>query len=289
MDTRTILLDVGGSYIKRQSGDQIPIPSDGSRNAIADALRKAVEIPGTSPRMTTGGSRMTTGGSTMTTRGLARIGIAIPGPFDYRTGMFLMKHKFAAVYGEMFTELAGIPEGVTVKYIHDVNAVLEGALRMMDLRDGNTALVTLGTGLGFSIAVKGQVRYGPTGSPADSIWNLPWKDSILEDYVGSKGVRKFWMAEGGDANDSAAVIAKKAGEGNPAAISAYEKVGDTLGEALKGLMEEHKIDTLLFAGQVSKSLDLMEPSIRKHLKDIKIALAPAGAVFKGIASLFENN
>ena len=265
MDTRTILLDVGGSYIKRQSGEPLPIPSDGSRDAIVAALRAAVAPDA------------------------ERIGIAIPGPFDYRTGMFLMKHKFAAVYGEMFPELAGIPEGVTVKYIHDVNAVLEGALRMMDLRGGNTALVTLGTGLGFSLAINGQVRYGPTGSPADVIWNLPWKDSILEDYVGSKGVKKYWMAEGGDANDSAAAIAQKAGEGNPAAIRAYEKVGDTLGQTLKGIMEEHKINTILFAGQVSKSLDLMEPSIRKHLKDIIIALAPAGAVFRGIASLFENN
>ena len=215
--------------------------------------------------------------------------MAIPGPFDYRTGMFLMKHKFAAVYGELFTELAGVPEGVTIKFIHDVNAVLEGAVRIMALHNKNTALVTLGTGLGFSLAIKGQVRYGPTGSPADVLWNLPWKDSILEDYVGSKGVKKYWIAEGGDANDSAAVIAQKAGEGSPAAIKAYQNVGDTLGEALKGLMEEHKVDTLLFAGQVSKSLDLMEPSIRKHLKDINIALATAGAVFRGIASLFENN
>ena len=265
MDTRTILLDVGGSYIKRQSGEPLPIPSDGSRDAIAAALRASIAP------------------------GVERVGVAIPGPFDYRTGMFLMKHKFAAVYGELFTELAGIPEGVTVKFVHDVNAVLEGALRIMDLHNKNTALVTLGTGLGFSLAIKGQVRYGPTGSPADVLWNLPWKDSILEDYVGSKGVKKYWIAEGGDANDSAAVIAQKAGEGNPAAIKAYQKVGDTLGEALKGLMEEHKVDTLLFAGQVSKSLDLMEPSIRKHLKDINIALAPAGAVFRGIASLFENN
>lgn len=265
MDTRTILLDVGGSYIKRQSGEPIPIPSDGSRDAIAAALRASIAP------------------------GVERVGVAIPGPFDYRTGMFLMKHKFAAVYGELFTELAGIPEGVTVKYIHDVNAVLEGALRIMDLQSKNTALVTLGTGLGFSLAIKGQVRYGPTESPADVLWNLPWKDSILEDYVGSKGVKKYWMAEGGDANDSAAVIAQKAGEGNLAAIKAYQKVGDTLGEALKGLIEEHNVDTLLFAGQVSKSLNLIEPSIRKHLKNINIAPAPSGAVFRGIASLFENN
>ena len=64
MDTRTILLDVGGSYIKRQSGEPLPIPSDGSRDAIAAALRASIAP------------------------GVERVGVAIPGPFDYRTGCF---------------------------------------------------------------------------------------------------------------------------------------------------------------------------------------------------------
>ena len=59
--------------------------------------------------------------------------------------------------------------------------------------------------------------------------------------------------------------------------------------ALADLLEEHNVDTLLFSGQVSKSLVLMEDSLRKYLKDIKITMAPGGAVFQGIASLFENN
>ena len=281
MDTRTILLDVGGSYIKRPDGPAIPIPSEGSREAIASALRKAVEMPdqvghdgGVTPGLT---------------GGLTRIGIAIPGPFDFREGIFLMKHKFEAVYGERFAELAGIPEGVTVRYIHDVIAVLEGAVRMMNLYSGNTALVSLGTGLGFALAKKGQVRYGPTGSPADVLWNLPWKGGILEDYASAKAVRTAWAAAGGSTKDSAATIAMRAYEGNQAAIDAYAQVGETLGNALQGLLEEHNVDTLLFSGQVSKSLVLMEDSLRKYLKDIKITMAPGGAVFQGIASLFENN
>lgn len=269
MDTRTILLDVGGSYIKRPDGPDIPIPSDGSREAIATALHSAVV--------------------SILSGGHSRIGIAIPGPFNFKEGIFLMKHKFASVYGERFADIAGIPDGVEVKYIHDVNAVLEGAIRLMDLSSRNTALVTLGTGLGFSIAIKGQVRYSPSGSPADVLWNLPWKDGILEDFVGSRGVKRYWAEEGGDANDSAAVIANKADEGNPAAIRAYERMGDTLGEAVKGVLEEHGVDTLLFAGQVSKSLNLMESSLSKHLKDIVFVLAPKEAVFEGISSLFENN
>ena len=269
MDTRTILLDVGGSYIKRPDGAPVPIPSAGTREEIAAALRASV-TPGLAG-------------------GLKRIGIAIPGPFDFKEGVFLMKHKFAAVYGEKFRDLAGIPDGVDVRYIHDVNAVLEGAVRMMDLRNGNTALISLGTGLGFSVAIKGQVRYGPTGSPADVIWNLPWKDGILEDYASAKAVRNTWTALGGDPGDSAAVIARKAYDGDERAFKAYHDMGDTLGMAVKDLLENYGIDTLLFSGQVSRSLILMEDALRKYLPNIKITLAPEGAVFQGISSLFDNN
>lgn len=270
MDTRTILLDVGGTYIKRYGSTPVPVPSAGSREEISAALSTSIVTLG------------------IPAGGLKHIGVAIPGPFNYKEGIFLMKHKYAAVYGERFADLAGVPEGVEIKYIHDVAAVMEGAVRIMDLREGNTALVSLGTGLGFCIAKKGKVRYNELGSPADSVWNLPWKDGILEDYASARAVRAAWTAAGGDEKDSAATIALRAYEGNSAAADAYVQIGETLGEALKDTLEEHKVDTLLFSGQVSKSLILMEDSLCRHLKDIRITMAPADAVFEGISGLFEN-
>ena len=271
MDTRTILLDVGGTYIKRYGSTPVPIPSAGTREDISAALNSSIVTLG------------------IPAGGLKHIGVAIPGPFNYKEGVFLMKHKFAAVYGKKFAELAGIPVGVDIKYIHDVAAVLEGAVKMLDLYNGNTALISLGTGLGFCVAVKGKVRYNDLGSPADSAWNLPWKGGILEDFASARGVKRFWAAEGGNPNDSAADIAHKADEGNLAARRAYANVGETLGMALKDTLEGLKVDTLLFSGQVSKSLNLMEENLHKYLKDIYIAPAPAGAVFEGIISLFDNN
>ena len=124
---RTTLLDIGGTFIKSSDGRQIPIPSAGPREGIASALRLALKDHG------------------------ERIGIAIPGPFDYRQGIFRADHKFAAVKGESFRGLAGLPETADVRFIHDVCAVLEGAIRGVR-SDSSTALVTLGTGLGFAIA-----------------------------------------------------------------------------------------------------------------------------------------
>ena len=267
MDTRTILLDVGGTFIKRPGLPPVPIASAGSREEIAGALRAAV-TPGL-------------------TGGLTRIGIAIPGPFDFQKGIFLMKHKFAAVYGESFAELACIPEGIDIRFRHDVISVLEGALRMMDL-EGDTALVSIGTGLGFTCAVEGKVLYGPTGSPAVSIWSKPYGNGILEDIVSARGIRKLYADMGGSENLSAAGIAKRAYDGEELAYKAFCRMGEALAQALEELTEQYRFRTILFAGGVSRALVLMEQALRDRLGDIRIAMAPEGAVFRGLEALFEN-
>ena len=271
MDTGTILLDVGGTYIKRPGLPPVPIASGGSREEISAALHTAV-------------TSVTPG----LTGGPARIGVAIPGPFDFQNGIFLMKHKFAAVYGESFAAVAGIPGGVDIRYRHDVNSVLEGALRMIDLK-GNTALVSIGTGLGFTCAIDGKVLYGPTGSPAVGIWNRPYGDGILEDVVSARGIRNLYVTMGGSPDLSAAGIARRAYEGEDLAYQAFNRMGEAMAEALEELTREYDFCTVLFAGGVSRSLILMEEALRNHLGDIRLSMAPEGAVFRGLEALFENN
>ena len=192
---RVRLLDVGGTFIKCQDGRQIPVPSAGSREAVAAAFSEAV-------------------GPVASLKG---IGIAIPGPFDYRNGIFLMKHKYASVYGECFRDLAGVPENVPVKYLHDVNAPLLGIVKMAGLESENVALVTLGTGLGFSYAVHGEVQCSESGGPAFGLWNRPWNGGILEDRISARGISSAYAALTGDSTPGAYDIACKAFSGEDAA------------------------------------------------------------------------
>ncbi|MBQ2544265.1 MAG: ROK family protein, partial [Bacteroidales bacterium] len=73
MATSRILLDVGGTFIKCSDGRQVPVPSGGTAGSIADALKEAIFV----------------------SEGPVEVGVAIPGPFDFRKGIFLMKHNFA--------------------------------------------------------------------------------------------------------------------------------------------------------------------------------------------------
>lgn len=265
MDTRTILLDIGGSFIKTQEGSQIPIRSEGSREEIAASLRQAVSV-----------------------RRADRIGIAIPGPFDYREGIFRMDHKFAAVKGERFRTLAAVPDGVQLRFAHDVNAVLMGAIRRLGLGDRNVALVTIGTGLGFSYSIKGKIQQSETGSPAMAIWNLPYEGGILEDRVSARGIRSAYESKTGEKDQSAYSIAMKAYAGDIAAMEVYDDLGDTLGKVLSWLLADVGADALLVGGQISKSLSLMRRPLKNHLDNLSVERVPEETVFDGLSSLFEN-
>lgn len=260
-----ILLDIGGTFIKRSDGLCIPMPSAGSAEEIAGALRQA-------------------------TAGEAEaIGVAIPGPFDYEHGIFLMRHKFASVYGKSFRELAGIADCTQLKFMHDVNAPLLGAVQMLGLQEHNTALVTLGTGLGFSAAIKGKVQFGPNGSPAVSLWDKPYGEGIAEDIVSARGIRLAYGRLGGDNSLSAREIAQRAQDGDILARNTFSGMGRCLGEVLGQVCAELKLDTILFGGQISKSMSLFEEPLKAMLPGLRMEAAPQGAVYEGLLSLFQKN
>lgn len=268
MATKTILLDIGGTFIKRSDGRQFPACSGGSKGDISDAIRKAVGP----------------------LRGVGGVGIAIPGPFDYKRGIFLMKHKYASVYRESFRSLAKLPASIEVKYHHDVNALLLGALKLLNLSDKSVALVTLGTGLGFGYAIGGQVQYAPDGSPAMSLWNMPAPGGgILEDELSARGICDAYTSATGEPSRSSLAVARMAYSGNPNAIDVYGRIGRRLGEVLFPILKELGIDTLLMGGQISKSLSLMSESMQDRLPGVQILSVPDASVFVGLASLFNDN
>ena len=208
---------------------------------------------------------------------LKGVGIAFPGPFDIEKATSLMNHKFQAIYGldlrKYFYEATGISRDIPIKFIHDANAVLVGEIWKGNAQGfKNAAVVTLGTGLGFAVSKDGQVLCNPIGGPFYSIFKIPYKDGILEDYTAKRGfVRIYGELSGNEETDQIEVsdIAQRAGQGDEAAIQTFRKVGEILSEALHDILVELKIECLLFCGQISRSFHLLEPSLKTGLKDIE--------------------
>lgn len=285
-----ILLDVGGTAVKSALGASgegalegtfasTPMPSGGNREEISAAFREAVN--GRAKKAESMG---------MTVAGIS---LAIPGPFDYNNGVFLMKHKFASVYGLSLRELLGdiVPQDTRMAFMHDVNCALLGELLNDPAStEGNVALVTLGTGLGFTHAVNGKVQIGKSGSPAQGLWDAPYKDGILEDYVSRRGIIRLYKESGGELQEGMDVkeIADLARGGDAKAAGAFREAGRIFGTAAKGILAELDIRKVLFGGNISRSFDLIEPGIREVLGEapaLETLSDISGAVMRGAASL----
>ena len=264
MATRATLLDVGGTFIKCSDGREIPINSAGTREEIVSSLRLAAGDADA-------------------------VAVAIPGPFDYASGTFLMKHKFAAVYGERFQDLCYPAGGVkpVFRYMHDVNAMLAGEMAAGAGKGyARVALVTLGTGLGFSMSIDGQILENNLGSPAVSLYNLPYRDGILEDYASKRGFLRGY--EGITVKELAAMALS----GDAAAIARFREIGSILAEAIAPVLSEYDAECLLLGGQISRSFSLFGPSLEAGLNGKVAGLRHIGpvsdidnATFNGLMTL----
>lgn len=271
-----ILFDVGGTFLKSSLGIRgmgpvddtfasVPMPSAGSAAEIIDAIRESLRI-------------QTENAANLGMR-VADIAADVPGPFDYDSGRFLMKHKFAAVYGMSFSDIIG--DDIPMHFMHDVNCALLGHIVAdPDLRTGNVALVTLGTGLGFAYATGGKIARAEDGSPAESLWNLPYRDGILEDAVSRRGIiAAYEGSEGLDVKE----ISERARKGDAAARAAFEAAGRSFAEGAAPLLKRLGITRLVFSGQISRSFDLIRPGIGDALQcEISVSPDIQGAVMKGL-------
>jgi len=270
--TAYLIIDAGGTFLKSAALDfsgnvfpgsalSVPSFSDGTREQVLGAFGEII-----------GECLNYIGMREMELKG---VGIAFPGPFNIYQATPLMQHKFKSIYGldlrEHFYERAGIPRNIPIRFMHDANAVLLGEIWKGNAQGhANAAVVTLGTGLGFAVSENGKVLCNGIGGPFLSIFKLPYKDGILEDYTAKRGFVRIYRELSGRIADEIEVseIGNRAGQGDEAALQTFQEVGKILSETLGGILAQRKTECLLFCGQISRSFHLLEPSLREGLKEI---------------------
>jgi glucokinase len=232
---------------------------------------------------------------------LRGIGVATPGPFDYRRGVSLMRHKFAQLFGisirerlvECLPEIAALP----FRFRHDANSFLAGEI-WQGAGQGSSRVggVTLGTGIGVACFADGAFINNELGSPAVevSLWNKPCHDGIVEDYISARGLIAAYQKRHPDydANKGAKGIAEAAGDGDKDAIHAYRQLGAELGRVLTAWCERFKPEKIVFGGQISGSFALFakaaEESLRPSVQPAQLLPGRQGenAALLGVAAEF---
>lgn len=194
--------------------------------------------------------------------------VSTPGPFDFEKGVSLMRHKFAALYGQSLKALFDA-EGLCVSFLHDATAYILGEYHEGALRGSQApCCVMLGTGLGFACMRAGRALVDEGQTPILRLWRSPYQGGIAEDYVSARAIQARYGADA-----SVAQIARWAREGDEKARLAFEATGRHLAAVLAPVVQALGCDRLALGGQIAKSADLLALSLpvpwqpARHLDD----------------------
>ena len=224
---------------------------------------------------------------------LVGIGIGAPNA-NHHSGC--MEHPPNFRWGDIvpLAEKVKVQFGVDVIITNDANAAAIGQKEYGVARGmKNFVLLTLGTGLGGGIVVKGKLLHGAYGM-AGEIGHVNVKldgrlcncglHGCLEAYASATGVKrtvfKFlaeWQVDSPLRKVSydemtGVMIAEAALQGDPIAIQAFEYTGDILGNKLADIAAYFDPEAIILAGGLTKAGDiLLNPTKKSMNKNIFVA------------------
>lgn len=192
-----------------------------------------------------------------------KIGIAIPGPFDYENGISLIKNqdKYDALYQLNVKQLIADELGITcssIKLKNDAVCFLQGEVFNGSAADYTYALgLTLGTGLGSAIYQNGEVTDGDK-------WCSPFKASIAEDYISSRWfIKRYYELSGrkvANVKQLSDVVAH-----DVQVQLLFNEFGSNLAEFLVQNFGSNMPFVIVLGGNISNSLNWFLPALRKKL------------------------
>jgi len=258
--TRVLTFDVGGSHISAAlcSGDNLSLgpvasahygditTSDGFVGLLYDLAAKAA------------GGNVSGIGATL----------AFPGPFDYDAGVSLMRHKLQYLYGidlrHAFAPRIGC-DPAQVRFLNDADAYLLGEVGAGAAKGFARAVgLTLGTGIGSAFAVDGRLTTTGPGVPKDGeIWNVPYENGIVEDFVSTRAIAGNYGRRTGKTISVAEIAAVVTHDSD--AQEAFAEFGHHLGQVIGSLLADFRADVVVLGGGISRSADLFLPITRAEI------------------------
>lgn len=198
-----------------------------------------------------------------------KIGIAMPGPFDYEKGISLMKgqEKYDALYEVNVKEILAkgleIPEEDIV-FINDAEAFLRGELASGAAADVERAIgITLGTGLGSTS--------NGSGVTLDMNWAFrPFKDSIAEEYISTRWfLKKYKEITGTEIKNVEGLLATA----DPKIKEQiFEEFSENLGVFLNDFIEQEKPQVVVIGGNIAKTWDHFIIALKEKIKDKSVVI-----------------
>lgn len=211
----------------------------------------------------------------------AAVGFAIPGEVDSEGRCWRLTNVpgFEGVHiGRELSERLNCPIAVE----NDATAAALGErLYGHGRKYPSFLIITLGTGIGGGL-VMGHSLYPGTHGFAGEVGHMNITRALdaplcacgqrgcLEAYVGTKGLIRRFRELGGSA-DEVLPIALSARRGEEAGLRVFEEMGEALGKGIANIQNLLDLNAFVFTGGVSAAFDLLEPHVRRALREFAFA------------------
>lgn len=206
----------------------------------------------------------------------------MPGPFEYEKGVCLIKgqDKYDALYGMNVKELLAQKLKISatdIRFMNDACCFLKGEVLGGVARGLLHAIgLTLGTGLGSASYHEG------VALDAD-LWNLPFKDSIAEDYISSRWFINYYKSISGIQLENVKELAKLAAD--PKVKEVFSLFGKNLGLFLTEFIRMEHPEVVVMGGNISQASPLFMTETQKVLDSHSINVILKQAILGEKAAL----
>lgn len=195
------------------------------------------------------------------------IGVAMPGPFNYHEGISYIKEqdKYDALYNLNVKEMLGIQLALplTIKFDNDAACFLKGEMFAGSAKlNDNVFGITLGTGLGSAVAVRGVVNDA-------ALWNSPFKESIVEDYLSTRWFTKKYNELTGRYIENVKQLCFA--DEQQVAKKIFDEFGDNLRLFLFQQIQRYQPEMIAVGGNIAQAFERFSG----HLNDLPIVTKQA--------------
>ncbi|WP_266204975.1 ROK family protein [Pontibacter kalidii] len=278
-------VDIGGTHITAATVDME------SRTLLPQAqVREHIDAGASPEEITTAWAGAMKAAMEKCTERVGKIGIAMPGPFDYTNGIALMQGqgKYDALYGvdviAMVADKLGLSKS-DIRTLNDAACFLQGEVFGGAAKGYSRAIgVTLGTGLGTA-------RFKDGLAEDADLWDTPFGESIAEEYLSSRWfVKRYNELTGKQVPHVKAMVDRLPQE--PVVEEIFREFGENLATFLVPFIREAEPEVLVLGGNISKAYVLFESALRQGLEQqhclipVKTAILGEEAALLGAASLW---
>ncbi|REA62118.1 ROK family protein [Dyadobacter luteus] len=188
------------------------------------------------------------------------IGIGVPSVVNVDTGMVYNVMNIPSWEEVALRDIVEQEFNLPVSINNDVNCFILGEHRFGLARQFKSVVgMAVGTGLGSGIIIDNNL-YSGNNCGAGEIGMLPYRDSILEDYVCNRFFRNVLQMDAWEAHNAAL-------KGDLSALAAWEEFGVHLGAVVKTVMYTYDPEAIVFGGSIAKASRFFKNSMVKSLED----------------------